>query len=157
MNHVASSRECQKFKDQIKIQADKAKVRQERIQNALVVRGITFSNMVQNKTEKVQSELAEKIQINKRETEVELDNIVHKLETKMEESFKALSEKVVSLMVNFMVEIYDKLDRKKADKVYNILSKESVDCFRIQLHPINPPLSPPIAPGRNVRIPGRYL
>ena len=35
--------------------------------------------MVQNKTEKVQSELTEKIQINKRETEVELDNLVHKL------------------------------------------------------------------------------
>ena len=35
--------------------------------------------MVQNKTEKVQSELTEKIKINKRETEVELDNLVHKL------------------------------------------------------------------------------
>ena len=99
--------------------------------------------MVQNKTEKVQSELTEKIQINKRETEVELDNIVHKLETKMEEAFKALSEKVVSFMVNSMVEIYEKLDRKNADKVYSILSKESVECFSIQLHPISPPLSPP--------------
>ena len=99
--------------------------------------------MVQNKTEKVQSELTEKIQTNKRETEVELENIVHKLETKMEESFKALSEKVVSFMVNSMVEIYDKLDRKNADRVYNILSKESVDCFSIQLHPISPPSSPP--------------
>ena len=39
-NHVASSRECQKFKDQIKIQADKAKVRQEKLQNNLVVRGV---------------------------------------------------------------------------------------------------------------------
>ena len=142
-NHVASSRECQKFKDQIKIQADKAKVRQEKLQNNLVDRGITFSNMVQNKTEKVQSELTEKIQVNKRETEVELDNIVHKLETKMEEAFKALSEKVVSFMVNSMVEIYDKLDRKNADKVYSILSKESVECFSIQLNPISPPLSPP--------------
>ena len=142
-NHVASSRECQKFKDQIKIQADKAKVRQEKLQNNLVVRGITFSNMVQNKTEKVQSELTEKIQVNKRETEVELDNIVHKLETKMEEAFKALSEKVVSFTVNSMVEIYDKLDRKNADKVYSILSKESVECFSIQLNPISPPLSPP--------------
>ena len=92
-NHVASSRECQKFKDQIKIQVDKGKVRQEKLQNNLVVRGITFSNMVQNKTEKVHSKLTEKIQINKRETQVELDNIVHKLENKMEESFKALSEK----------------------------------------------------------------
>ena len=142
-NHEASSRECQKFKDQIKIQADKAKVRQEKLQNNLVVRGTTFRNMVQNKTEKVQSELTEKIQINKRETEVELDNIVHKLETKMEEAFKALSEKVVSFMVNSMVEIYDKLDRKNADKVYSILSKESVECFSIQLHPISPPSSPP--------------
>ena len=45
-------------------------------------------------------------------------------------------------MVNSMVEIYEKLDRKNADKVYSILSKESVDCFNIQLHPISPPLSP---------------
>ena len=106
--------------------------------------------MVQNKTEKVQSELTEKIKTNKRETEVELDNIVHKLETKMEESFKALSEKVVSFMVNSMVEIYDKLDRKNADKVYNILFKESVDCFTIQLHPISPPSSPPTSVERTV-------
>ncbi len=141
-DHVASSRECPKFQDQIKIQADRAKVRQEKLQNNLVIRGITFSNMVQNKTEKVQSELTEKIQINKRETEVELDNLVHKLETKMEESFKALSERVVSFMVNSMVEIYEKLDRKNADKVYNILTKESMECFNIKLHPISPPLSP---------------
>ena len=60
----------------------------------------------------------------------------------MEESFKALSEKVVSFMLNSMVEIYDKLDRNNADKVYNILSKESAYCFSIQLHPISPPLSP---------------
>ena len=40
--------------------------------------------MVQNKTEKVQSELTEKLQINKKETEVELDNIAQKLESKME-------------------------------------------------------------------------
>ena len=98
--------------------------------------------MVQNKTEKVQSELSEKIQINKRETEVDLDNIVHKLETKMEESFKELSERAISFMVNFMVEIDEKLDRKNADKVYSILSKESVDYFSIELHPISPPLSP---------------
>ena len=45
-------------------------------------------------------------------------------------------------MVNSMVEIYEKLDRKNADKVYSILSKESVDRFNIQLHPISPPLSP---------------
>ena len=67
--HVASSKECPKFKEQIKVQADKAKARQEKLQNNLVVRGITFSNMVQNKTEKVQSVLAEKIQNNKKETE----------------------------------------------------------------------------------------
>ena len=41
-----------------------------------------------------------------------------------------------------MVEIYEQLDRKNADKVYNILSKESVECFNIKLHPISPPLSP---------------
>ena len=45
-------------------------------------------------------------------------------------------------MVNSMVEIYEKLDRKNTDKVYSILSKEPVDCFNIQLHPITPPLSP---------------
>ena len=56
------------------------------------------------KTEKVQSELTEKIQINKRETELELDNIVQKLEHKVEESFKALSVRVVSFMVNSMGE-----------------------------------------------------
>ena len=98
--------------------------------------------MVQNKTEKVQSELTEKIQINKRETELEVDNNVQKLEHKVEESFKALSERVVSFMVNSMVEIYEQLDRKNADKVYHILSKESVECFNIKLHPISPPLSP---------------
>ena len=114
-DHVASSRDCPKFKDQIKIQADRAKARQEKLQNNLVVRGITFSNIVQNKTEKVQSELTEKIQSNKRETELELDSIVQKLEHKVEESFKALSERVVSFMVNSMVEIYEQLDRKNAD------------------------------------------
>ena len=139
--HVASSKECPKFRDQIKVQADKAKARQEKLQNNLVVRGITFSYMVQNKTEKVQSVLAEKIQNNKKETELELCSIVQKLETKLEESFKALSEKVVSFMVNSMVEIYEKLDKKNADKVYSILSKESVECFNIQLLPISPPLS----------------
>ena len=69
-DHVASSKECPKFKNQIKIQADKAKARQERLQNSLVVRGITFSNMVQNKTENVQSVLDEKIQSNKKETQL---------------------------------------------------------------------------------------
>ena len=98
--------------------------------------------MVQNETEKVQSVLAEKIQNNKKETELELGNIIQKLETKLEESFKALCEKVVSFMVNSMVEIYEKLDKKNADKVYSILSKESVECFNIQLLPISPLLSP---------------
>ena len=146
--HLAASKECPKFKDQIKVQADKAKARQEKLQNNLVVRRITSSNMDQNKTEKVQSVLAEKIQNNKKETELELGNIVQKLETKLEKSLKALSEKVVSFMVNSKVEIYEKLDRKNADKdrknadkVYSILSKESIDCFNIQLHPISPPLS----------------
>ena len=60
----------------------------------------------------------------------------------MEESFKALSERIVSFMVNSMIEIYEQLDKKNADKVYNILSKESVECFNIKLHPISPPLSP---------------
>ena len=50
--HVASSKECPKFKDQINVQADKAKARQEKLQKNLVVRGTTFSSMVQNKTEK---------------------------------------------------------------------------------------------------------
>ena len=59
-DHVASSRDCPKFKDQTKIQADRAKARHKKLQNNLVVRGITFSNIVQNKTEKVQSELTEK-------------------------------------------------------------------------------------------------
>ena len=81
-NHIDKDCKNQKcVKDQIKIQADKAKVRQEKLQNNLV----------------------------------ELDNIVHKLETKMEESFKALGEKVVSFMVNSMLEIYDKSDRKNTD------------------------------------------
>ena len=97
--------------------------------------------MVQNKTEKVQSVLAEKIQNNKKETELELGSIVQKLETKLEESF---SEKVVSFMVNSMVEIYEKLDKKNADKVYSILSKESVECLNIQL------LQSPLSPSRSV-------
>ena len=118
--------------------------------------------MVQNKTEKVQSILAEKIQNNKKETELELGNIVQKLETKLEKSLKALSEKVVSFMVNSKVEIYEKLDRKNADKdrknadkVYSILSKESIDCFNI----VTSYKSPIIAfyVSGNVRIPGRYL
>ena len=45
-------------------------------------------------------------------------------------------------MVNSVVEIYEQLDRKNADKVYSILSKESVECFNIKLHPISPPLAP---------------
>ena len=68
--------------------------------------------------------------------------MAQKLETKLEESFKALSEKVVSFMVNTMVEIYEKLDRKNVDKVYSILSKESVECLNIQLHPLGLLLSP---------------
>ena len=141
-NHVAASKECPKFKEQIKIQTERAKVRQEKLQNNLVVRGITFSNIVQNRTEKVQSDLTQKIQINKRETEQELDKVVQKLEAKLENSFKELSEKIVSFMVNSMLQIYEKLDRKNADKVYDILSKESVEHFKIRLDPVSPPLSP---------------
>ena len=141
-NHVAASKECSKFKEQIKIQAERAKVRQEKLQNNLVVRGITFSNIVQNRTEKVQSDLTQKIQNNKRETEQELDKVVQKLETMLENSFKELSEKIVSFMVNSMLQIYEKLDRKNADKVYDILSKESVEHFNFRLDPLSPPLSP---------------
>ena len=93
-DHVASSRDCPKFKDQTKIQADRAKARQKKLQNNLVVRGITFSKIVQNRTEKVQSDLTQKIQNNKRETEQELDKVVQKLEAKLENSFKELSEKI---------------------------------------------------------------
>ena len=141
-NHVAASKECPKFKEQFKKQTEKVKARQEKIQNSLIVRGVSFSNIVKTNTDKVESTLSEKIQTNKKETELELGNIVQKLESKMEESFKALSERIVSFMVNSMVEIYEQLDKKNADKVYNILSKESVDCFNIKLHPVNPPLSP---------------
>ena len=118
--HVAASRECPKFKEQFKKQTEKVKARQEKIQNSLVVRGVSFSNIVKTNTDKVESTLSEKIQINKKETEIELGNIVQKLESKMEESFKALSERIVSFMVNSMVEIYEQLDKKNADKVYNI-------------------------------------
>ena len=142
-NHVASSKNCPKFKEQIKIQADRVKTRQEKAQNSLVVRGITFSNMVQNKTDKVQSDLTEKIQTNKRETEQVLDKVVQKLESRLETAFKELSEKVVSFMVNSMLEIYEKLDKKNADKVYDILCKESVEHFNLRLDPVSPPLAPP--------------
>ena len=91
--HVAASRECPKYKEQFQKQTEKAKARQEKIQNSLVVRGISFSNIVKTNTDKVQTTLSEKIQINKQETELELGNIVQKLESKMEESFKALSER----------------------------------------------------------------
>ena len=122
---MASSKNCPKFREQIKIQADIAKTRQEKAQNSLAVRGITFSNiMVQNKTDKVQPDLTEKIQTNKRETEQVLDKVVQKLESKLENSFKELSEKVVSFMVNSMLEIYEKLDKNNADKV-NIFCAKS--------------------------------
>ena len=41
-DHVASSRDWPKFKDQTKIQADRAKARQEKLQNNLVVRVISI-------------------------------------------------------------------------------------------------------------------
>ena len=43
-----------------------------------------------------------------------------------------------------MVEIYEQLDRKNADEVYSILSKESVECFNIDaltLFPLTPSAS----------------
>ena len=70
------------------------------------------------------------------------DNVVQKLETRLENSFKELSEKVVSFMVNSMLQIYETLDRKNADKVYEKLSKESVEHFNFRLDPVSPPLSP---------------
>ena len=90
----------------------------------------------------VQSDLTQKLQNNKRETEQELDKVVQKLETTLENSFKELSEKIVSFMVNSMLQMYEKLDRKNADKVYDILSKESVEHFNFRLDPVSPPLSP---------------
>ena len=60
----------------------------------------------------------------------------------LEESFNQLSGKLVSFMVQSMIAIYDALDRKNADKVYNILAKESIECFNIELERVSPPLSP---------------
>ena len=40
-----------------------------------------------------------------------------------------------------MMAIYDTLDKNNADKVYDIMSKESVECFNLKLG-ITPPLSP---------------
>ena len=116
-NHVASFRKCPKFKDQIKIQADRAKARQEKLQNNLVVRVLHLAIWFSTKHKRYKSELTEKIQFNKRETELELDNIFQKLEYKVEEPFEALNERAISFMVNSMAEIYEQLDRKNADKV----------------------------------------
>ena len=139
--HVAASRECPKYKEQFQKQTEKAKARQEKVQNSLVVRGITFSNIVKNNSEKVESALTEKIQTNQRETEQVLENVTQKLEDKISKSFRELSEKVVTFMVNSMMAIYDTLDKKNADKVYDIMSKESVECLNLRLG-ITPPLSP---------------
>ena len=139
--HVAASRECPKYKEQFQKQTEKAKARQEKVQNSLVVRGITFSNIVKNNSEKVESAITEKIQTNQRETEQVLENVTQKLEDKISKSFRELSEKVVTFMVNSMMAIYDTLDKKNADKVYDIMSKESVECFNLRLG-ITPPLSP---------------
>ena len=140
--HVAASRECPKYKEQFQKQTEKAKARQEKIQNSLVVRGVSFSNIVKTNTDKVQTALSEKIQLNKQETKQELNNVALKLEEKMEESFNELSGKLVSFMVQTMVAIYDALDKKNAEKVYNILAKESIQCFNIELERVSPPLSP---------------
>ena len=141
-NHVAASRECPKFKEQFKKQTEKVKARQEKLQNSLIVRGVSFSNIVKTNTDKVESKLSEKIQINKQETKQELDNVALKLEEKLEESFNQLSGKLVSFMVQSTIAIYETLDKKNADKVYNILSKESMECFNIELERVSPPLSP---------------
>ena len=140
-DHASVSKDCPKFKEQLKIQTEKAKTRQEKVQNSLVVRGITFSNMVKNNSEKVESALTEKIQTNQRETELVLENVTQKLEEKISNSFRELSEKVVTFMVSSMMAIYDTLDKNNADKVYDIMSKESVECFNLRLG-ITPPLSP---------------
>ena len=42
-DHASVSKDCPKFKEQLKIQTEKAKTRQEKVQNSLVVRGITFT------------------------------------------------------------------------------------------------------------------
>ena len=139
--HIAASRECPKYIEQFQKQTEKAKARQEKVQNSLVVRGITFSNIVKNNSEKVESALTEKIQTNQRETEQVLENVTQKLEDKITKSFRELSEKVVTFMVNSMMAKYDTLDKKNADKVYDIMSKESVECFNLRLG-ITPPLSP---------------
>ena len=132
-DHVAASRECPKFKEQYKIQTEKVKARQDKIQNSLVVRGISFSNIVKTNSDKVESTLTEKIQINKQETKQELDNVALKLEEKLEDSFNQLSGKLVSFMVQSMLSIYDTLDKKNADKVYSILAKGSIEYFNIEL------------------------
>ena len=132
-DHVAASRECPKFKEQYKIQTEKVKARQDKIQNSLVVRGISFSNIVKTNSDKVESTLTEKIQINKQETKQELDNVALKLEEKLEDSFNQLSGKLVSFMVQSVLSIYDTLDKKNADKVYSILAKGSIEYFNIEL------------------------
>ena len=71
----------------------------------------------------------------------QLDSVAMKLE-ELEESFNHLSGKLVSFMVQSMIAIYDALDKKNADKVYNILAKESIECLNIELECVSPPLSP---------------
>ena len=71
----------------------------------------------------------------------QLDSVAMKLEERLEESFNQLSGKLVSFMVRSMIAIYDALDKKNADKVYNILAKESIECFNIELERVSPPLS----------------
>ena len=144
-DHVAASRECPKFKEQYKIQTEKVKARQDKIQNSLVVRGISFSNIVKTNSDKAESTLTEKIQLNKQETKQELDNVALKLEEKLEDSFNQLSGKLVSFMVQSMLSIYDTLDKKNADKVYSILAKGSIEYFNIELERVSSPLSPALS------------
>ena len=79
---------------------------------------ISFSNIFKTNSDKVESTLNEKIQLNKQETKQELDNVALKLEEKLEDSFNQLSGKLVSFMVQSMLSIYDTLDKKNADTVF---------------------------------------
>ena len=63
------------------------------------------------------------------------------MEDKISNSFRELSEKVVTFMANSMMAIYDTLNKSNADKVYDIMAEESVECFNLRLC-ITPPLSP---------------
>ena len=109
-DHVVASRECPKFKEQLKKQTEKVKARQEKLQNSLVVRG--DSNIVKTNTDNVEIALSEKIQTSKQETKLELDNVALKLEEKLEDSFNQLSGNLVSFMVQSMIATYETPDKR---------------------------------------------